>query len=467
MNKKIIVSVLLSVLMLFCSVGVVALADEEQEESPWYFLHDFGTKSIEWIYDYLKYGSRFDDKYGENGGHGGGGYHRSIENGIKDSVQYDSDTGEIQQFNVNGCYSITGKFVVTTESGNKILYQVSFNSYDYALPLLSPVPAAGSDLWDKGGEIILDKVDMNTGLSVSYSFPALLRGGSSAGITVLDNVSRSGVPAVLRVNFFYKDNNTVKSGSIYFGQTDTNTIQIYNLSDLGYYEDDSTYSNLFSSSGSSLWVTRSNGGHSTLPICFVLSSFDTNDNNLGSSIVQKYFGGNFGLAPVFVDTTYSSGSVYNVNNIAPELGFNYINGQLELDADILGAKIDLVLDHLLDLYNDFYSNQTAPYTSINEGDTYNYIEIIQEPEEPVTYPVVTGQGGGVPDEWLQHYPPIDTTPYIVADVPNLSYFEDNAVIPPASVTLFEMMSDFVVDGGFLGLFSITFVLGISMYFFRR
>ena len=463
MNKKIIVAVLLSVLMIFCSVGVTVLADEQQ--SPWGYTYDFITNPAEWIYQYLMYNTRYDMQTKSNKID----YGNSMKSGIEETTTIIPNpyTGEdeIESFNINENYSISGKFVTISANGNKILYEISLTGYNYKL---TSAPSASSDLWDKGGKVVLKKTDMNTGLSSTYSFPAVLRLQSGSPVYVYPSTSttnRNGLPSVITIYFYYKESSSsVRSGYLVFGQNSENTIQIYDFSNTNYNDVTSGYSFVLNNCS----IDRSTGsGSSSYQVGFCLSSLDTNDSTNASLVNERYFGGNFGLAPVFIDTTYSAGSVYNSNNIAPELGFNYINGQLELDADILGAKIDLVLDHLIDLYNDFYSNQTAPYTSITEGDTYNYIEIIQEQEEPVTYPPSTGGGGGVPDEWLQHYPAIETTPDIIATVPDLSYFEENAVVPPATVTLFDLISDFVVDGGFLGLFSITFILGISMYFFRR
>lgn len=465
MNKKIIVAVLLSVLMLFCSVGVIVLADEEQQ-SPWGYTYDFITKPAEWIYQYLMYNTRYDMQIKSNKID----YGNSMKSGIEETTTIIPNpyTGEdeIESFNINENYSISGKFVTISGNGNKILYEISLTGYNYKL---TSAPSSSSDLWNKGGKVVLKKTDMSTGLSTNYSFPVVLR-GSSPFTVYTGSTSRGGVPTVFSVNYWYLDGVTVRQATAFFGQTSDNTIQVYNLPEISGYSGSnditSGYTNLLSTS-CSIMRSFSSSGTGSLSVNFILSSLDTNDNTNANLITEKYFGGNFGLAPVFIDNTYKAGNSYNVNNIAPELGFDYINGQLEINADVLGAKIDLVLDHLLELYNDFYSSQTAPYTSVTEGDTYNYIEIIQEQEEPVTYPPSTGGGGGVPDEWLQHYPAIETTPDIIATVPDLSYFEENAVVPPATVTLFDLISDFVVDGGFLGLFSITFILGISMYFFRR
>lgn len=474
MEKKYIIAVLVSALMLFCSVGVVASADDSVVDtvvdnyvSVWDYYTDWISQPVEWIKDYLNYNSRFDDKYSE-GGHGGGGYHRSLENGIKDSVVYGPDPLEIESFNINECYSITGKFVTISGNGNKILYEVALDSYNYKL---TSAPSASSDIWNKGGSVILKKTDMNTGLTTNYSFPAVLRGYSPFSVySSSSSDNRNGLPLVCRINYWYLDGSTVRQATLYFGQSSDNNIQVYNLPEITGYDNSTDVTSGYSSTllSTNCCITRSiASGSGSFQVAFCLSSLDTNDNTNANLVTEKYFGGGFGLAPVFVDNTYKAGNSYNVNNIAPELGFDYINGQLELNADVLGAKIDLALGHLMDLYNDFYSGQTAPYTSITEGDTYNYIEIIKEPEPVVTYPPSTGGGGGVPEEWLQHYPTIDTTPYMVATVPDLSYFEDNAVIPPATATIFTLISDFVVDGGFFGLFSITFILGIAMYFFRR
>lgn len=465
MEKKYIIAVLVSALMLFCSVGVVASADDSVVDnvvdnvvSVWDYCIDWASQPAEWIKDYLNYNSRFDDKYSE-GGHGGGGYRRSLENGIKDSVVYGPDPLEIESFNINGCYSITGKIVVISQdTGNRVLYQVSINGYDYNV---TSTPSVSSPLWDKGGNVTLIKTDEASGLTVTYSFPVILaHNGSSDVVSLSSSNSFYGVTSCCSVYYYYLDGSTVRSATLRFGKSSDDSIQKVSISSdvtAGYISPLNSYVN----------EKRLPSGSYSKSIAYCLSSFDTNDSFLGNRIIEQYFGGGFGLAPVFVDNTYKAGNSYNVNNIAPELGFDYINGQLELNADILGAKIDLALDHLIDLYNDFYSSQTAPYTSITEGDTYNYIEIIKEPEPVVTYPPSTGGGGGVPEEWLQHYPTIDTTPYMVATVPDLSYFEDNAVIPPATATIFTLISDFVVDGGFFGLFSITFILGIAMYFFRR
>lgn len=465
MYKKIIVAVLVSAVMLLGVVGLTASADSELG-SPWDKVTDFADRVLDtssdmvsWIKDYLKYGSRFDDKYGE-GGHGGGGYHRALEEGIKNSVVYGPDPLEIESINVNECYDITGKFVTISANGNKILYEIALTGYNYKL---TSAPPASSDLWNNGS-VVLRKTDMKTGLITNYSFPIVLYSANPFTFYQYSTI-RNGLNIVCCVDYWYLDGSTVKKGYTYFGQNDENTIQIFevNVSGTPYNDVTSGYDYLLKSQV--IISPVSSSGTSTYNIGFCLSSLDTNDSKNANFVTEKYFGGGFGLAPVFIDNTYKAGNSYNVNNIAPELGFDYINGQLELNADVLGAKIDLVLDHLIDLYNDFYSNQTAPYTSITEGDTYNYIEVIKEPEPIVTYP--SGGGGGVPEEWLQHYPPIDTTPAFVADVPDLSYFEDNAIIPPASATIFELISDFVVDGGFIGMFSVVFMLSIAMYFFRR
>ncbi len=472
MYKKIIVVVLLSAVMLLSVVGLTASADSELG-SPWDKVTDFADRVLDtssdmvsWIRDYLKYGSRFDDKYGE-GGHGGGGYHRALKEGIENSVVYGPENLEIESINVNECYSISGKFVTISANGNKILYEVFLDAYNYKL---TSAPSASSDLWNNGS-VILRKTDMRTGLSTNYSFPAVLRGSSPFYVySSNSNENRNGLPLVCRINYYYLDGSTVKQAVLYFGQNADNNVQVYNLPDMvsndTAIDATSGYSKILSNN-CIISVNYNSSSYSDKNVAFCLSSLDTNDNTNANLITEKYFGGNFGLAPVFVDNTYKAGNSYNVNNISPELGFDYINGQLEINADVLGAKIDLVLDDLLDLYNNFYSSQTAPYTSITEGDTYNYIEVIKEPEPIVTYPPSTGGGGGVPEEWLQHYPPIDTTPAFVADVPDLSYFEDNAIIPPASATIFELISDFVVDGGFIGMFSVIFMLSIAMYFFRR
>lgn len=463
MKDKILTGFLVSLVLLSFSVGLGAFADDS-ELSPWSYTYDWLTHPAEWIYQYLKYGSRYDMQTKSNKID----YGTSLNQGINETTTIipNPNTGEdeIQEINVNECYNITGKFVTISANGNKILYEISLTGYNYKL---TSAPSSSSDLWSKGGKVVLKKTDMRTGLSTNYSFPAVLRGSSPFTVST-GSYSRGGVPTVLSVNYWYLDGVTVRQATAYFGQTADNTIQVYDLPVITGYDScndvTSGYTNLL---GSLCQIIRStSSGTSSFSVSFILSSLDTNDNTNANLIIEKYFGGNFGLAPVFIDNTYKAGNSYNVNNIAPELGFDYINGQLEINADVLGAKIDLVLDHLLELYNDFYSSQTAPYTSVVEGDTYNYIEVIQEPEPPVTYPPSTG-GGGVPEEWLQHYPPIDTTPAILADVPDLSYFEDLAVIPSASSTIFTMISQLVVDSGLMGVFSITFILAIAMYFFRR
>lgn len=463
MKDKILTGFLVSLVLLSFSVGLGAFADDS-ELSPWSYTYDWLTQPAEWIYQYLKYGSRYDMQTKSNKID----YGTSLNQGINETTTIipNPNTGEdeIQEINVNECYNITGKFVTISANGNKILYEISLTGYNYKL---TSAPSASSDLWSKGGKVVLKKTDMRTGLTANYSFPVVLR-GSSPFTVYTGSTSRGGVPTVFSVNYWYLDGATVRQATAYFGQTADNTIQVYDLPVITGYDScndvTSGYTNLL---GTFCQIIRStSSGTSSFSVNFILSSLDTNDNINANLITEKYFGGNFGLAPVFIDNTYQAGNSYNVNNIAPELGFDYINGQLEINADVLGAKIDLVLDHLIDLYNDFYSTQTAPYTSVTEGDTYNYIEVIQEPEPPVTYPPSTG-GGGVPEEWLQHYPPIDTTPAILADVPDLSYFEDLAVIPSASPTIFTMISQLVVDSGLMGVFSITFILAVAMYFFRR
>lgn len=460
MKNKLFIGFIVSFAFLLLPVGLVSSAYSSELGSPWDYVTDFADRvldtssdMVDWLSDYFKYGSRFDSDYGESG-HGGGGYHRTLEKGIQDSVVYGPDPLEIESININANYDISGKFVSVGADGNKILYEIAFSSYDY---VLSSAPSSGSDLWSNGGSVVLRKTDMNTGLNTVYSFPAVLNSFTAYTTTSL----RLGITVVSRVRFWYLDGTTVRAGDIYFGQTADNAIQFPLIVNNNPVND--------VTSGYQLILgdcrLRTSVG-SNIDFAFILSSLDTNNDTAANAITEKYFGGNFGLAPVFIDNTYKAGNSYNVNNIAPELGFDYINGQLEINADVLGAKIDLVLDHLLELYNDFYSSQTAPYTSVTEGDTYNYIQVIQEPEPPVTYPPSTG-GGGVPEEWLQHYPPIDTTPAIVADVPDLSYFEDLAVIPSASPTIFTMISQLVVDSGLMGVFSITFILAIAMYFFRR
>ena len=356
MKDKILTGFLVSLVLLSFSVGLGAFADDS-ELSPWSYTYDWLTQPAEWIYQYLKYGSRYDMQTKSNKID----YGTSLNQGINETTTIipNPNTGEneIQQIDVNECYNITGKFVTISGNGNKILYEISLTGYNYKL---TSAPSSSSDLWNKGGKVVLKKTDMRTGLSTNYSFPAVLRGSTPFNVYSTP-IIRSGVTTVFYINYWYLDGSSVRQATAYFGQTSDNSIQVYNLPEISGYSDSndvtSGYNYLL---GLNCNITRTTGSNSSsgMPVSFILSSIDTNDNTNANLITEKYFGGNFGLAPVFIDNTYQAGNSYNVNNIAPELGFDYINGQLEINADVLGAKIDLVLDHLLELYNDFYSRKT-------------------------------------------------------------------------------------------------------------
>lgn len=107
MKNKLFIGFIVSFALLLLPVGFVSSAYSSELGNPWDYVTDFADRvldtssdMVDWLSDYLKYGSRFDDKYGE-GGHGGGGYHRALEEGIKDSVVYGPDNLEIESINVN------------------------------------------------------------------------------------------------------------------------------------------------------------------------------------------------------------------------------------------------------------------------------------------------------------------------------------------------------------------------------
>ena len=93
MKNKLFIGFIVSFALLLLPVGFVSSAYSSELGNPWDYVTDFADRvldtssdMVDWLSDYLKYGSRFDDKYGE-GGHGGGGYHRALEEATKQKKQ--------------------------------------------------------------------------------------------------------------------------------------------------------------------------------------------------------------------------------------------------------------------------------------------------------------------------------------------------------------------------------------------
>ncbi|MDE6775298.1 MAG: hypothetical protein K2J37_03225 [Ruminococcus sp.] len=281
------------------------------------------------------------------------------------------DDGNITESKIDEIYHVSGKIhIIETpyddSTPSEKLIQVDINA-PYTTVASSKVTED-----DCYGNVSASVTDKLSGLTVSYSFPCCI-----TKVTIYTDFNyRSKIACNLRLDIIYYVNGSRKTGWLYYGLSETNSID-FNLN--GIYDNSTGYSSFLNSTFNYRYKNSAGGTSSSFfNIGYFTSYFVCNNEMINKQFTQTFFGTEYGLPPAFnIDNKFSANTVINNNNF---------------DFDV---AIDSAVNKILNSYRDFYSNQPAPGDSMTEinNNSYNYITITKDKE-----PDDSGGGGSSSDD---------------------------------------------------------------------